>query len=341
MMRRATIAIQIARAVLALVALVAIAAPAIAPYSSTARFPSLLNAPPTRLHIVDADGHWRAPFVYPWRLESRLEQRYSLDRSQVVPLHWFRGGHIVESSDETRSPLLLLGADSFGRDLFSRLVLGSRLSLGLAVVAALGAMVLGAAAGGFAGYIGGRFDGSMMGASEFVMVLPAMYVALALRAVLPLVLTPLQIFLILAAIFAIIGAPFVARAVRGVLLSERRRDYVIAAESLGASRSRVLLRHLLPAARGVLAVQTTLLVPGFIVSEATLSYVGLGFPDRSASWGTLLSDASTVSALADFPWLLSPAIAIFAVVLALNVMLDTGRANTIVSEVARIPPTRS
>ena len=154
-----------------------------------------------------------------------------------------------------------------------------------------------------------------MRATDFVMVLPAMYVALALRSVLPLVLAPHRVFLLLAAIFAIVGAPFVARGVRAIVRSERRLDYAVAAQALGASPLRLLFRHLLPAARGFLAVELTMLVPAFIVAEATLSYVGLGFPDPVASWGTMLHDAASVRAFADFPWLLSPAAAMFLVVL--------------------------
>jgi peptide/nickel transport system permease protein len=157
------------------------------------------------------------------------------------------------------------------------------------------------------------------------MVLPAMYVALALRAVLPLVLTPRQVFVLLATIFAALGAPFIARGVRAIVRSERRREYAAAAEALGASGSRLLARHLLPATRGFVAVQITVLVPAFIVSEATLSYVGLGFPDPIASWGTMLHDAATnIRVFADFPWLLSPAAAMFIVVLGLNLVLQDG-----------------
>ena len=153
-----------------------------------------------------------------------------------------------------------------------------------------------------------------------------MYVSLALRSVLPLVLGARDVFVLLAAIFAIVGAPSIARGVRAIVRSERRLEYAAAAQALGASDMRLLARHLLPAARGFLAVQITVLIPAFIVAEATLSYVGLGFPDEVASWGTMLHDASTnIRVFADFPWLLSPAAAMFLVVLGLNLVLQEDR----------------
>jgi peptide/nickel transport system permease protein len=233
----------------------------------------------------------------------------------------------VQSPDGT-APLMLLGADSYGRDVFTRLLFGARVSLGLAVVSALGALVLGATIGGVSGYAGGTIDDALMRATDFVLVLPMMYVALALRAALPLVLTPTVVFLVLAAILAVVGAPFFARGVRGIVRAERRLDYATAAVSLGASHMRVLTRHLLPAARGFMATQLTMLVPAFIIAEATLSFVGLGFPDPTASWGTMLHDASNIRVFADFPWLLSPAAAMFVVVFALNVILEQSDALT-------------
>ena len=300
----------------------AVAAPFLAPHDVDQRFGGLLNAPPTLPHVVDVNGTWHAPFIYRWRLSNQLEQRYDKDRSAPVALVWFAGRALVQSSDEVSAPLLLFGADSFGRDVFSRLVFGGRTSLALAIVAALGAMIVGGLVGGLAGYVGGGVDDGLMHATDFVMVLPAIYVALALRSVLPLVLSPATVFALLASIFALLGAPFIARGVRAIVQTERRLDYAVAARALGASDARLLLRHLLPATRGFVAVEMTMLVPAFIVAEATLSYVGLGFPDPVASWGTMLHDAANVSVFADFPWLLSPAAAMFLVVLGLNLVLQ-------------------
>jgi peptide/nickel transport system permease protein len=305
---------------LALVA--AAAAPLVAPHSTDTRFPQLLNAPPTIVRLVDEGGRWHAPFIHPWRMVNQLEQRYEEDRSTIAPLVWFSGGKLLRSSSDA-APLLLLGADSYGRDVLTRLLFGARTSLALAIASALGAMLLGVSLGAVAGFAGGSVDDLLMRATDFVMVLPAIYVALALRSVLPLVLTPGQVFALLAAIFAVVGAPFVARGVRAIVRSERRLDYAAAAEALGASNARLLVRHLIPAARGFIAVQMTLLVPAFIIAEATLSYVGLGFPDPVASWGTMLHDASTnIRVFADFPWLLSPAAAMFLVVLGVNLLLQ-------------------
>lgn len=303
----------------------AIAAPVLAPHAVDDHFGGMLNVPPTWPHVVDANGDWHAPFIYRWRLVNQLEQTYERDLSTRVPLAWLSGGRVVRSSSDALAPLLLLGGDSYGRDVFSRLLFGARTSLGVAAVAALGAMLAGLLIGGAAGYAGGAIDDALMRGTDFVMVLPAMYVALALRSVLPLVLAARTVFLLLAAIFAVVGAPFIARGVRAIVRSERQLDYAVAARALGASDVRLLVRHLLPAARGFIAVEITMLVPAFIVAEATLSYVGLGFPEPVASWGSMLHDASSVRVFADFPWLLSPAVAMFLVVLGLNLVLQDSR----------------
>ena len=305
-------------AILAWVALVAVLAPALTPNRPDFRFPDRAYAPPMPIRVIDADGRWRAPFVYPIRLADRLERRFEEDRTSPVPIAWFWRGVVAQLSEERQGPWLPLGADGSGRDVFARLVYGARLSLAVALAATLGAMLIGTLVGGIAGAAGGLVDEALMRLSDFVIVLPAMYVVLSLRAALPLVLPPARVFALVAGILALVGWPIVARGVRAIVASERERDYAQAAVALGAGRARLLYRHLLPAARGFLAAQAALLVAAFILAEATLSYVGLGFPDPSVSWGVMLQEASNVSAMADAPWTLAPAAGIFLLVLGVN-----------------------
>ena len=313
---------------LALVALVAVAAPWLAPNPPDKAFSNLLYAPPTRVHV--GVGPWAlglGPYIHPVRLVSRLERRFEEDVSRRAPFEVFSQGRLVTVDEANGGPLLLLGADAFGRDIFSRLLYGARTSLALAVLATLGALALGALVGGIAGYAGGLVDELLSRFSDFVLVLPAIYVALALRAVMPLVLPAGTVFAVLTGIFALMGWPIVARGVRAIVASERERDYAMAGIALGAGPARLLLRHLLPAARGYLVVQATLLLPAFILAEATLSYVGLGFPETVPTWGTMLHDASNVALVGDALWTLAPAAAIFVLVLAVNLTIQgVGRA---------------
>jgi len=305
-------------AIVAAVVLVALLAPALTPNTPDFRFPDRAYAPPMPLRVVGADGRWRTPFVYPVRLADRLERRYEEDRSNPVTVTWFSRGVVAQVGDERLGPWLPLGGDGSGRDVFARLVYGARLSLAVALAATLGALLIGTLVGGAAGAAGGVVDEALMRLSDFVIVLPAMYVVLSLRAALPLVLPPAQVFALVAGILALVGWPIVARGVRAIVAGERERDYAQAAIALGAGRARLLLRHLLPAARGFLAAQAALLTAAFILAEATLSYVGLGFPDPSVSWGVMLQEAANVSAMADAPWMLAPAAGIFLLVLGVN-----------------------
>jgi len=301
---------------LIVLAVVSVVAPWLAPYDPETQHRDFLFAPPMTPRLLDG-GSLRAPFVYPIALADRMAQRYEEDRGQTRSLPWF------DANDS--EPVFLLGADSFGRDLLSRLLYGARVSLSLALVSATGALAIGALIGGLAGYRGGWFEDMAMRTADFVVVLPVIYVSLVLRAVLPLVLPPSTVFILMAGIFAFVGWPFVARGVRGIVATEREREYIVAARSLGASNWRILGRHLLPACAGHLLVQATLLLPAFILAEATLSYVGIGFPEHVATWGTMLIEASGHSALTRFPWTIAPAVAIFLVVLSANIILQSDK----------------
>lgn len=293
-------------ALVILIALAALGAPFLATNPPQAQFADLAYAPPNFPRIRDAEGRFRPPFLYPLRLVDRLERRFEPDETKPIPLRWFAGGTLVAAN--TEALWLPLGGDALGRDVYSRLLFGARLSLGVATAAAFGALLLGALVGATAGYAGGRIETLMMALTDFVLVLPAIFVVLALRAAMPLVLTPGQVFAATTGVFALAGWPFAARGVRAIVAVERRREYAESARAAGASGWRILRHHLLPAARGFLLVQGALLLPAFIVAEATLSYVGLGFAEPAASWGGLLRDAG--GGFVDAPWLLAPAGAI-------------------------------
>ena len=277
----------------------------LAPYEPGRAFRDYLHAPPMRPQLSGVVASARAGGSTRAALRSPIPTR-------TIPLPWFGG-----SGD---APVFLLGSDSFGRDVLSRLLYGARTSISLALMATLGAVTIGALAGAWAGYRGGWIDESVMRVADFVLVLPVIYVVLVLRAVLPLVLPASTVFLLVSWIFVAVGWPFVAKGVRAIVAAERDREYVQAAQSLGAGSARILVHHLIPACAGYLIVQATLLLPAFIIAEATLSFVGLGFPDPVASWGTMLAETANIGSVSRFPWTLAPAVAIFLVVLGVNLL---------------------
>ncbi len=302
----------------------ALLAPWLSPNPPNRRFTDLLYAPPTPIRVFDAGLD--APFIHPLRLVSRLGREFEPERRRVV-LRWLAGGLLVTADPDAGAPLLILGTDAYGRDVFARLLYGARTTLALAVVAAAAATALGLVLGGIAGYARGWPDAVLSRTMELILVIPAMYAALAVRSFMPLVLPSPAVFAALAAIFTCLGAPIVARGVRAIVRSEREQEYATAARAAGASGVRVLTAHLLPAARGYASVQATLLLPAFILAEATLSYVGLGFPSTTPTWGTMLMDAANISLLVDMPWALAPAAAIFLATLGANLTVQgTGRA---------------
>jgi peptide/nickel transport system permease protein len=287
-----------------MMALVALG-PVLAPYDAGRVFDGYPFAPPMPPHVIDGSGGWHTPFAYPLRAIDRIDRTYGEDRSRRIS---FAG----------EEPWFLLGSDALGRDVLSRLLTGARLSLGVALAATGLALLLGAVAGTAAAYAGGWIDAIIMRVADVVMVLPVIYLVLALRGALPLVLTGAQVFGALVGVFALAGWPSVARGVRGIVNVEGRSEYAEAARAMGASSLRVIARHLLPAAAGFLGVQATMLVPGFVMAEATLSFVGFGFAPPAPSWGAMLLDVAQVRVAADAPWLLAPAVALTLTTLAVH-----------------------
>lgn len=300
---------------LGLLATPIVLAPVLAPNPPAAQFRDRAYAPPMRIRVRDERG-FRAPFVYRQHLADRLARRYEEDRSAVVPLHWFRNGRMI-STDASQGPLLILGADALGRDVFARLLSGAWLSLGVVLVGVVGALAIGTLAGGVAGTAGGRVETLLMLAADFLIVLPGAYLVLVLRGVLPPVLSPGQIFGLMAVLFAIAGWPHVARGVRAIVATERTRAYAEASRAAGAGLVHQA-RGLMPAARGFLGVEAALLVPALLVAEVTISFLGLGFPEPRASWGTMLQDVANVRVMTDAPWMLAPVAALFLVVLGVQ-----------------------
>ena len=220
-------------AALAALALLVLAAPMLAPYDPGRQFPGYQYAPPMRPHLVDGEGAWHRPFAYPIRAVDPIERRYAEDRARRVTL----------AAAETE-PWFLLGSDALGRDVLSRVLAGARLSLGVALLSTLLALVIGATLGAAAGYAGGWVDSLLMRIADLVIVLPGIYVVLALRGVLPLVLTTTEVFAALVAVLALVGWPSAARGVRGIIVIERQSEYAEAARALGAGSWRVIAVHI-------------------------------------------------------------------------------------------------
>lgn len=278
-------------------------------------------APPTKLHFTDAEGRWHLrPFV-------------SAEANQQFPLRFFVAGapyrlfgvipsqtHLFGVDEPGR--LFLLGSDALGRDVFSRLLYGARMSLMTAAVALLISLPLALLVGSLSGFYGGAFDFVGMRAIELFMALPALYLVIALRSALPLSLPPEKVFFAMVMVIALFGWAGLARIIRGAALSLRERDFVLAAKAIGATDARIIVHHILPNLAAVTLTQAALAVPGYILAEVTLSYLGLGVPEPLPSWGGMLASVGGVQQLSAFWWNLSPGAAIFITSLAFYLLAE-------------------
>jgi peptide/nickel transport system permease protein len=236
-------------------------------------------------------------------------------------LRFLHHGHLftTEAADE---PYFVMGSDGLGRDLFSRIVYGSRVSMCVGLIGVAITFSLGIVVGAFSGYVGGLTDNLIMRWSEIEMSLPSFYFLLALAAVIPSGVSPVMTFFTIVAIMSFISWAGFARIIRGMAASVRSRPYVEAARALGASRTRVIFLHVIPSVIGYAIVAATLSIPGFILGESALSLLGLGIQEPSASWGNLLAQAQDVQNLARYPWILIPGVFIFLTVMSFNFLGD-------------------
>ena len=226
--------------------------------------------------------------------------------------------------DEETVParVYLFGADARGRCLFSRICYGSRVSMSIGLLGSAITFVLGMFVGGVSGYFGGKIDVVIQRVCEMVMMIPGFYLMLALRSALPMDLPSTQVYLMLVVIMALIGWAGFARVIRGLVLSIRSHDYVLAAQALGARKSRIIVRHVLPNTLSYAIISVTLGIPAYILGESGLSLIGLGIQDPEASWGNLLSEAMAIHQIKFHPWILLPGLLIFLAVVAFNMLGD-------------------
>ena len=311
----------------------------VAPYTKDFSDRTMAYVPPSKIFTIDENGKFSKPYTYNYKREFDSEDLkiiYSLDRSQKHYIKFFSQGqkykflglipmkrHLITTDENGR--LYLLGTDINGRDVFSRILFGGRISMTIGFLALFVLFPIGLLYGGIAGYFGGKVDMLMMRFAEAVMSIPSFYLLIILASILPSGMTSVQRFMLIVVILALIGWAGFARVVRGMVLSIKNQEYVQAARSIGASRFRIIVKHILPQTTSFVIVAMTLSVPSYILSESGLSFLGLGIQQPDASWGNMLKEAQEYTNIIYRPWLLTPGFLIFIAVLAFNLIGDTIR----------------
>jgi len=330
---------------LAVLYLLVLMADVIAPYHFDDQVRDLQWAPPTRLRFSDQRGFSWRPFVHPTRgyIDENFQLRQTEDTSRraylrflvpaephsilgLIPVRFrlFGLDRINDPAGATayHARFYLLGADNAGRDIFSRICYGSRISMTIGLCGTGIVMLIGLAVGGISGYFGGWTDNLLQRLCEMIMLLPGFYLLLMLRFMFPANMSSVTVYFAVVLILALVGWAGFARVIRGMVLSIRGTDYVLAARALGLGHSRIIARHVLPNTAGYVIVSATLSIPGYILGESALSLLGLGIMEPTPSWGNMLQKAMDIVQLQQHPWVLWPGLFIFLAVMAFNMVGD-------------------
>jgi peptide/nickel transport system permease protein len=307
-----------------------------APYDPLKYDPKLVFVPPQAIRIRDETG-FRAPFVYGIKQqidEVSFRRTYVPDETQTYAVKLFAHGdpykmwnlfegdlHLI-GTEGNAGPLHLVGTDRMGRDILSRLITGSRISLSIGLVGVFTSLVLGILIGGFSGYYGGVFDTISQRMIEFLRSVPRIPLWMALSAAIPPFWSAIKVYFGITVVLSLIGWTGMARVVRSRFLSLREEDFVMAAKLAGSSEFRIVVAHMVPSFLSYIIASVTLAIPGMILGETSLSFIGVGLRSPVVSWGVMLQEAQQLSAVALSPWLLSPGVVIVLAVLSFNFLGD-------------------
>lgn len=306
------------------------------PYDPRAYDRNKLFCPPQQLHFFDESGSFNLrPFVYQYSLQidpATRRENYTIERTEKSPLYFFVRGSsydlwgLFESDIHVfgtkQGKIFLFGADRMGRDVLSRIIYGGRISLSIGLVGVAISFIFGITIGGISGYFGGRIDTVIQRVIEFIMSVPTLPLWMGLSLALPPDWTMLQIYFGIVLILSLVGWTGLARVVRGKFMSMREEDFVMAARISGVGTARIIFKHLLPSSYSYIIASLTLSIPGMILGETTLSFIGLGLQPPAISWGVLLSGSQAIRVFVNTPWLLIPGVFVIIAILAFNFVGD-------------------